>query len=104
MYITDRPALKNARVVAILKDGKIVGKILGAFSTQGQGRLYVSLWDWTEDGGHPGVQEGSAKGYGYDKFSAALTGMKFAGVTLQDHPRNWETQLREAGFVVETLL
>lgn len=97
--ILDSPALSRARAIVILKDGEVKGTIRVAYPKGGAGTLRVVLH---ESGFDP--QIGSASGYGYDKLSAALRGMVFGGIELQDHPHNWETQLRKAGYTVFTVL
>ena len=102
--IEDRPQVKRCSMIVIqdAATGVIVGKIIGAYPSDGAGRLHVSLWDYTQDGGTQ-VQDGSAAGYGYNKLAAALSGLKFAGITLQDEPSCWVYQLLEAGYKATTL-
>lgn len=83
----------------IMKDGEIKGKIKIAFPKDGAGTLRLFLWDFEND-----IQMGTAGGFGYDKISAALRGMNFKGIILQDHPENWEIQLRDAGYSVITVM
>jgi hypothetical protein len=45
-------------------------------------------------------QYGWANGFGYDKESAALSGMTIAGLTLQDSGHSWRGQMYHAGFDV----
>ena len=88
------------RAIAILKNGAYVGKIIANYSNLGA--CTVGVWDWTQAG--PTVySESRACGYGYDKFSAALSGCKFAGVTFPEGG-SWEHALREAGYETITLL
>jgi hypothetical protein len=73
--IEDRPALNRAGAYVILDErnnGKFAGKILVAYSRDGAGKLYAALWDFTPEKGRD-VQNG----YGYDKLSAAISGMQF---------------------------
>jgi hypothetical protein len=98
--IENSPALRNAGAKVILNQkGEVCGMIKIAHPADGAGRLTVILH---EHGLEP--QVGSASGCGYDKVSAAIDGMTFAGMTLTDHPHNWEAQLRDAGYNVYTVL
>lgn len=72
------------------------GKIKVAYPAKGEGKLQAFVWDIL---GHP-VQRGVARGYGYDKLSSALAGLKFDTITFTDHPTNWDTRLRGAGYII----
>ncbi len=97
--IENGPALSRAGAWVILLNGVIKGTIKAAYPKDGAGRLTVILH---EHGFNP--QIGHAGGYGYDKLSAAIHGMVFNGIELQDHPHNWERQLSDAGFIVYRIL
>jgi hypothetical protein len=98
--IENGPALNRAGAKVILnKKGELCGTIKIAYPKDGAGILRVVLHEHEED-----PQIGTAGGYGYDKLSAALQGMTFAGITFQDHPENWEIQLRNAGYSVYGVL
>lgn len=86
-------------IVILDKNNVYVGKILVAYPKDGAGTLRAFLWDFGND-----IQMGTAGGYGYDKLSAALRGMTFRGITLQDHPENWEIQLRQAEYNIITVV
>lgn len=85
----------RAGAYIILKDGKFTGKIKVSYPKDGAGTLKVFLWDFENE-----LQIGSASGYGYDKLSAALEGMKFKDIVLTDHPQNWTRQLESAGYEI----
>jgi hypothetical protein len=102
--VEEMAATKCAGVKVILKEGKIIGKIIIAYPKDGAGVVHVNFWDWSDKNHTPEVQYGRASGYGYDKVSAAIAGMKFAGKKLTDHPYNYEWCLRDLGFEVYTLL
>ena len=93
------PALSRAGAKVIMLNGQIKGTIKIAFPKDGAGKLTVILHEHGFN-----AQIGHASGYGYDKVSAAMQGMIFAGMTLEDHPHNWEHQLRDAGFEVYGIL
>jgi len=103
--IEDRRQVKHC-LMAVIQDaatGAIVGKIIGGpWPADGAARLHVSIWDYTEAAGAQ-VQDGSAAGCGYNKLAAALSGLKFAGITLQNEPSGWVYQLLEAGYKVTAL-
>lgn len=73
------------------------GKVKVIHPADGAGALKVFVWDCTGDNG---LQMGTASGYGYDKLSAAMCGIKFDDIEFTDHPTNWEMQLRQAGYTV----
>jgi len=81
MEIEKRPGLvrAGAYVVVDLEDRRsgmngVVGKILFSYPKDGAGVLYASMWDLV---GNRDVQDGKASGFGYDKESAAINGMRF---------------------------
>ena len=89
----------RSRAIVILQGADVKGTIRVAYPADGAGRLTAVLH---EHGFDP--QIGTAGGYGYDKLSAALQGLTFNGITLQDHPDNWEKQLRDAGYTLFTAM
>ena len=95
----DRTLWSRCKAIIILKNGEYVGKILVAYPKDGAGILRAFLFDFGNT-----LQMGTAGGYGYDKLSAALRGMTFRGITLEDHPTNWERQLAAAGYDVISVL
>ena len=81
MDIEKRPGLvrAGAYVIVDMEDRKaglngIAGKILFLYPKDGAGILYVNMWDFV---GNRDVQEGKASGFGYDKESTAISGMRF---------------------------
>lgn len=76
---------------------KSIGKIKVIHPADGMGILKVFAWDCS---GNNGLQIGQASGCGYDKLSAAMEGLKFDDIVFTDHPKNWEMQLREAGYTI----
>lgn len=64
--------------IVLDKKGKHVSTIQAHYSNGGV--VTVDVWNVGE-----GVQSGSAGGYGYDKFAAALRGLTVAGVMMHDH-------------------
>lgn len=101
------PAWHRAGAYAIMKGTEYAGKILCKYPVDGMGPLEVFLWDWTEHAsGGPSreIQRGRASGCGYGKLAAALEGLKFGPIVFADHPTDWKTQLREAGFELLNVL
>jgi hypothetical protein len=67
--------------VIVHPNGKQYGKVKCAWPADGMGPLHVFMWDCNGTG----IQYGKASGCGYDKLTAALSGMTFDGITLRDH-------------------
>ncbi|MCK5600561.1 hypothetical protein KAR91_01760 [Candidatus Pacearchaeota archaeon] len=61
----------------VMKGAKQVAKVHVHF---GSSTVRVDVWD-----GHNDLQQGRAGGYGYDKFTAALSGLTIGGIVLNDH-------------------
>lgn len=98
MRTEDRPGPSRAGAFVITdKDKYIVGRVVVAYPKDGAGRLYVSLYDWTGQGG-PTHQTANATGYGYDKVASALSDMSFGKIKLTDHPEDWTRCLKSAGY------
>lgn len=94
--ITESPAFNRVGAYVIINPkGDICGTIKILYPADGAGTLKVVLHEHGYD-----PQIGKASGFGYDKLSAALQGMEFNGITLTDHPHNWERQLQDAGYRV----
>lgn len=70
---------KSIKAYVILnRKGEYVAKVQAHFADSG--RVTVDVWDANRP-----LQQGSASGYGYDKFSAALSGLTIDGHTMSDH-------------------
>lgn len=79
-YVTDTAAGKSISAYIVLdKKGNEVATIRAHFGNSGAVLVNVFNRD-----GSP-FQYGRAGGYGYDKFTAALSGLVVAGITLNDH-------------------
>ena len=95
--VEDGLAWRRASAYIILHpDKKGHGVIRVAHAKDGMGTTHVFLWDM--DGSN--IQHGTASGCGYDKVSAAINGMTFNGIKLEDHPRNWKVALDKAGYQI----
>ena len=66
--------------VIISPENVFIAKVQAHYSEAG--RVLVNVWNWGEGQNY---QEGSAGGYGYDKFTAAIRGMVIDGHELTDH-------------------
>ena len=92
---------KRVSVIAITSPlvSGIVGKIIAHFPKQGGvGKVNVVVYDWTGD---TKVSTSSMSGWGMDMLAACLEGLQFGNVKLSV---NWQYDLYNAGFVVDTLL
>lgn len=85
-----------AAYIVLSPDRNSHGIIRVYYPKDGTGKLHVFVWQCK----NVGIQYGCASGYGYDKLSNVLAGMMFDGIRFTDHPVNWETQLREAGYQI----
>lgn len=78
-YVRDTAAGKSISAYVILnKKGQQVATIHAHYSNGGQ--CLVNVWD-----DRAGFQQASAGGYGYDKFTAALSGLTIDGHTMSNH-------------------
>lgn len=59
-------------VWVIIRDGKVVGRIITAWPNDGAGRVKVAVTAWDGVLKDYNVMLGQASGYGYDKESAAI--------------------------------
>lgn len=79
-YVRDTKAGKSISAYVILnKKGQKVATVQAHYSDSGA--VLVNVWD-DQTGG---VQSARADGYGYDKFTAALSGMVIDGHTMSNH-------------------
>ncbi len=104
-----RKAENRANVAAyiVMRGAEHVATIRFHFPRDGAGKLIAFAADWTlplpenvDFKKFTRWQYGWATGYGYDKRTAAVSGMTIAGVTLKDQGWDWSHQLREAGLTV----
>lgn len=75
--VRETQAGKAVSCYVVLKDGKICATIHSHYSKSGL--CTVDVWEKSL------VHQGRAGGYGYDKFTAALSGAVICGVKLYDH-------------------
>lgn len=79
-YVTETKAGKSISAYVILnKSGKQVATVRAHFSDGGT--CLVNVWD----NATPEMQHATASGYGYDKFTSALSGMTIDGHSLSNH-------------------
>jgi len=98
--VIDRPGPSQTGVWVVLKDGKIIGKVIAAYPQKGHGErpTYCAAFEFVAPYGR--LNE-SAKGYGYDKQGACMEGHTMWGVKMSS---NWESDLNKAGLLVEQIL
>lgn len=77
-YVRETAAGKSIRAIVIMKGARHVATVQAHY---GSSRVLVNVW---HNDGTP-MQSGTAGGYGYDKFTAALSGLSIDGHTLTDH-------------------
>lgn len=76
--VRETAAAKTLSVYVVLKKGEIVATIQSHHSNSGV--CTVDVW------GKTSIQyQGRAAGFGYDKFTAALSGAVIEGVPITDH-------------------
>jgi len=78
-YVTDTAAGKSISAYIVLKNGKEIATVRAYFSNGGACLVNVYSMNGSE------FQHKRTGGYGYDKFTAALSGLVIDGVTLNDH-------------------
>lgn len=103
----------NVAGYIVLKGADHVGTVRFSYPRDGAGRLVALAADWTAE--RPRREDdptradfenwtpwqyGWASGGGYDKHTAALSGMTIAGVRIRDDGHGWNNQLRDAGLTV----
>jgi hypothetical protein len=83
--VRETKAGKSISAWVITRDARHVATVQAHYGNSG--RVQVDVWhnSTMRDGTFPELQQASASGYGYDKFTAALRGMKIDGITLHDH-------------------
>lgn len=80
-YVQDTKAAQSLSAFIILnKKGKVVAKVQAYYADSGG--VLINVFDYT---GKHEFQYGKASGYGYDKFTSALSGLIIDGHTMADH-------------------
>lgn len=102
----ERHAQRVAAYV-VMRGPEHVGTVRVHYPADGAGRLVVYVADWTLDrpehipfNEFTRWQRGIAGGYGYNKTSAAMSGMVIAGVTTIDDGHDWQHHFRAGGFTI----
>ncbi len=97
--------------VVIDKLGNHVGTVRFSYPRDGAGKLQALVANWAaerprDDKGEADFtnwspwQYGWANGGGYDKQTAAISGMNIGAANIIDCGYDWSHQLREAGYIV----
>jgi hypothetical protein len=79
--VTETAAGQSIAAYVILKKNAMVGKVHVYYNTK-SGGVTVNAWDYTRE---ESFMKSHASGYGYDKFTAAVSGMLFDGHTISNH-------------------
>lgn len=100
-----------AGYVVLDSTGEHIGTVRFSYPRDGAGRLVALVANWAaerpkdENGlgdftNWTPWQYGTANGCGYDKATAAISGMTIGACTVQDSGWDWTRQLRDAGYRV----
>lgn len=83
--VSETSAGQSASAFVILKGKRHVANVTAAYGKGG--RVLVNVFNYgSENKSAPlNMQHGSAGGYGYDKFTAALSGLEIDGHKLSNH-------------------
>lgn len=92
--IIESTVAKRLSAYLILSDGKMVGKLLIKYPTDGTGKLIVNLYDYTN---HE-IYYGFGYSGGYDWINCALHGLSFGGHKFEDIAIPWQTQFHNWGY------
>lgn len=76
--VRETTAARSIRAIVIMRGKRHVATVQAHY---GNSRVSVDVW---HTDGTP-LQQGSASGYGYDKFTAALSGLTIDGHKMTDH-------------------
>ena len=73
------PAFERVSVYVIVDktDARVVGKILFELPRDGAGRMRVAMWDWSNPQMSRDIQESKSRGFGCERKSKLIHGMKF---------------------------
>lgn len=95
-------AFKNVGAAVVIRtaDAKLVARV---FTHYEESTVTVTIYNYGErDEDDKFVQTGRASGYGYDKRTAAMAGMKIDGIEITDHcaRRDEDGNPRPAGLSI----
>ena len=97
----------NVSGYVVMNGAEHIGTVRLSYPRDGAGRLIVLAANWAaarpqgvEFTAWTPWQYGAANGCGYDKATAALSGMTIGTVTIKDDGWDWSRQLRDAGYSV----
>lgn len=77
-YVRESAAAKSIKAIVIMKGARHIATLQAHY---GSSRCLVNVW---HNDGQP-MQSGTASGGGYDKFTAALSGLTIDGHIMTDH-------------------
>ena len=96
--VAETPAGKQISAWIIMKGSREVGCVRAHYSHSG--RVSVNVFNYgpkNPDAEELGFQSGHAGGYGYDKFTAALSGLSIDGVKMGNHCQ-FSKKMPKGGF------
>jgi len=110
IYALHNEIQKRAKRVAafiVMRGSEHVGTVRLHYPADGMGRLIAYVADWTLDRPKDLAydeftrwQKGIASGVGYDKATAAMSGLTIASATIKDEGADWVAQLTKEGYTV----
>ena len=96
--IEDRPNGRWVKAWVIMNGDRLYGRIVALYTGQS---VQVDAWGCDAEG-KPLFFQGKAKGYGYDKLTAALAGFRVVNHVCVDHGQEYAglRGLEHAGYTV----
>ena len=94
-YVSETKAGQSVSAYVILKNGKDIATVRAHFSDGGSVLVNVFNYGATNsDHESKPFQHARAGGYGYDKFTAALSGMTIDGITMCNHSNRADSEYK----------
>jgi len=107
MYKDMEKRARRVSAFVVMRGSSHVGTVRLHYPADGMGRLIAYVADWTLDRPKDLAydeftrwQKGIASGVGYDKATAAMSGLTIASATIKDEGADWVAQLTKEGYTV----